>query len=75
MATPKKRTSVSRKGLRRGGHTHKLSPILTRTCPTTGERTLPHRISPNGIYKGVKIFETRADRIAKKEAEQGQAAE
>jgi hypothetical protein len=29
--------------------------------------TLPHRISPSGFYKGVKIFETRADCIEEEE--------
>lgn len=62
MAVPKKRTSVSRKGKRRAGQHHKLNRKGVMSCPTTGEMTLPHRISPSGYYKGVKIFETKADR-------------
>ena len=62
MAVPKKKTSVSRKGLRRAGQHHKLYAKSVIKCPTTGEFTLPHRVSPGGWYKGVKVFETKADR-------------
>ncbi|MCO4792115.1 MAG: 50S ribosomal protein L32 [Bacteriovoracaceae bacterium] len=63
MAVPKKKTSVSRKGKRRGGQHHKLSQkgnILVD--PTTGELTLRHCVTPSGTYKGTKVFETKADR-------------
>ncbi len=62
MAVPKKRTSVSRKGKRRAGQHHKLYGKSVIADPTTGEFALPHRISPSGVYKGKKVFETRADR-------------
>lgn len=62
MAVPKKRHSVQRKALRRAGHTHKLPVKNVISCPTTGEPTLRNRVSPSGYYKGVKIFETKADR-------------
>jgi len=29
--------------------------------PTTGEAHLRHHISPNGVYRGRKIFKTKAD--------------
>lgn len=67
MAVPKKATSVSRKGLRRAGQHHKLYRKHPITDPTTGELTLRNRISPSGYYKGVKIFETKADRITEEE--------
>lgn len=67
MAVPKKSSSVSRKGKRRAGQHHKLYRKHPITDSTTGEMTLPHRISPSGYYKGVKIFETRADRIEEEE--------
>lgn len=63
MAVPKKRSSVSRKGKRRGGQHHKLNrrgSVLVD--PTTGELTLRHCVTPSGMYKGIKVFETKADR-------------
>lgn len=63
MAVPKKRTSVSRKGKRRAGQHHKLaSRGNVLVDPTTGELTLRHCVTPSGMYKGKKIFETKADR-------------
>ena len=64
MAVPKKKTSVSRKGKRRGGHTHKLknSGAVT-TCADSGALNLKGCISPAGYWKGVKVFETKADRL------------
>ena len=73
MAVPKKKTSVSRKGLRHAGQHHKLYAKPVVKCPTTGEFTLPHRVSPGGWYKGVKIFKTKAEKVA--EAEQAEAGE
>lgn len=67
MAVPKKKTSVSRKGLRRAGQHHKLYAKSVIKCPTTGEFTLPHKVSPGGWYKGVKIFETKADKAEAEE--------
>ena len=62
MAVPKKKHSVSRKGKRRAGQHHKLYGKSVIADPTTGEFALPHRISPSGVYKGKKVFETKADR-------------
>ena len=69
MAVPKKKTSVSRKGLRRAGQHHRLNRKSVIGCPKTGEFTLPHRVSPSGWYKNSKIFETRADKEAAEEEE------
>lgn len=71
MAVPKKRTSVSRKGKRRGGQHHKLSRrgnILVD--PETGELTLRHCVTPSGVYRGKKVFETKADREELEEEEE-----
>lgn len=62
MAVPKKKTSVSRKGKRRAGQHHSLRTKTVSNCESTGEFTLPHRVSPAGWYKKVQIFETKADR-------------
>lgn len=71
MAVPKKRTSVSRKGLRRAGQHHKLTAQSTMSCPNCGEPTLPLYVCPScGTYKGkevIKIKEPKDD--AAQEAE------
>jgi large subunit ribosomal protein L32 len=60
MATPKKRTSVSRKGLRRAGQHHKLYARSVATCPNCGDLTLPHHCCPAcGTYKGREIFKIK----------------
>lgn len=56
MAVPKKKTSVSRKGQRRGGHTHKLYAKTTSSCPNCGGVTKPHHVCPScGHYKGSEV--------------------
>ena len=75
MAVPKKKTSVSRKGLRRAGQHHKLYAKTVVKCGNTGEFALPHRVSPAGWYKGVKVFETRAEKAARLEEESGESEE
>ncbi len=71
MAVPKKKSSVSRKGLRRAGQHHKLYAKNSTTCKESGELTMSHCVSPAGFYKGKKIFESRAEKLEKK----AQAAE
>ncbi len=57
MAVPKKKTSVSRKGLRRAGQHHKLYRKHPMTCPNCGDTTMPnHACSSCGTYKGKQIF-------------------
>ncbi len=61
MAVPKKRTSVSRKGLRRAGHTHKLSAKSPMSCPNCGDLSLPHKVcSSCGTYKGKEVITIKA---------------
>lgn len=62
MAVPKKKTSVSRKGLRRAGQHHKLYRKHPMSCPNCGAHTLPHTAcSACGHYKGKEIIEIKAD--------------
>ena len=57
MAVPKKKTSVSRKGLRRAGHTHKLYRKHPMSCPNCGDLTMPNTACPScGTYKGREVF-------------------
>jgi large subunit ribosomal protein L32 len=56
MAVPKRRTSKSRKGMRRSHW--KLSTPAIATCSHCGQVVMPHRVCPNcGYYKGRKIIE------------------
>ncbi|MBF0359554.1 MAG: 50S ribosomal protein L32 [Oligoflexia bacterium] len=67
MATPKKRTSVSRKGMRRAGQHHKLYRKLTAVCPNCKDVTLPHCACPScGTYRGREVFEIK---VAEEEGE------
>ncbi|MBF0312241.1 MAG: 50S ribosomal protein L32 [Oligoflexia bacterium] len=73
MATPKKRTSVSRKGMRRAGQHHKLYRKFPMVCPNCKDLTMPHAACPScGTYKSREIFAIKA---AKDEAEEGTTEE
>ena len=56
MAVPKRRTSKSKKRMRR---THYKAAIPTLSpCPKCGEARIPHRVCPNcGSYKGERRIE------------------
>jgi len=67
VAVPKKRTSVSRKGLRWAGHTFKIPLKAVGTCTNCGALTRPHHACPScGFYKGKQIFTIR---VRKKDQE------
>jgi len=71
MAVPKKRTSVSRKGKRRGGQHHRRTPMHTINCPNCGEPTLPQYVCPAcGTYKGMEVikFKEKPDEQAEASA-------
>ena len=53
MAVPKKKTSKSKKKMRRSHHSIKLVNITTNK--TTGEPQLPHQASIDGYYKGRQV--------------------
>jgi large subunit ribosomal protein L32 len=60
VAVPKKRTSVSRKGLRRAGQHHKLYRKFPQSCPNCGDAVLPHHVCPScGHYKGKQFIEIK----------------
>lgn len=54
MALPKKRTSHSRKGMRRSHHKVDTPAVIYCEC---GEPTLPHRVCPScGTYRGRQVL-------------------
>jgi len=56
MAVPKRRTSKSKKRMRRT-HYKAQAPTLA-PCPKCGEMRIPHRVCPNcGFYNGEKRIE------------------
>jgi len=66
MAVPKKKTSKSKRNMRRASNgSYKLNLPNVTTNETTGEYTLSHHISSDGYYKGRKIIK---DKAAKKES-------
>jgi large subunit ribosomal protein L32 len=70
MAVPKKKTSVSRKGLRRAGQHHKLYRKHPMTCPNCGDLTMPNMACPScGTYKGRQVLDVKV-----KETEQAAQA-
>lgn len=59
MAVPKKKTSTSKRNMRRAHDA--LSSVNVVENQTTGEYTLSHHISPDGYYKGKQILIPRND--------------
>ncbi|MFW6415056.1 MAG: 50S ribosomal protein L32 [Thermodesulfobacteriota bacterium] len=54
MAVPKKKTSKSRKGMRRSHHKAKVPTVISCEC---GAAKLPHRVCPScGNYKGKQML-------------------
>lgn len=53
MAVPKKKTSKSRRNMRRSHHA--LSTVTLVEDPSTGELKRPHHVSPEGYYKGRQV--------------------
>lgn len=59
MAVPKRRTSRSKRDMRRRQNEKLFIPSLSR-CPQCGSPKLPHRVCPNcGIYKNRSVIETK----------------
>ncbi len=54
MAVPKKKTSKSKRNMRRSHHA--LESVNILEDQTTGELKLPHHISLDGYYKGRAVF-------------------
>lgn len=55
MAVPKRKTTPSKRGMRRSHDALKPANIVIEK--TTGEFTLPHHVSSNGYYRGKKVLE------------------
>lgn len=55
MAVPKKKTSPSRRNMRRSHHA--LKPVLSIECSNCGNRKLPHHMCNScGYYKGRQVL-------------------
>ena len=68
MAVPKKKTSKSKRNMRRasnGAYSVDL-PNVTEDS-TTGEYKLSHHISSDGYYKGKKVIKDKKKKDTKKE--------
>ena len=60
MAVPKKKTSKSKKGMRRSHHA--LRAPSFSPCPDCGEMRLPHRACPAcGRYRGRQVVQVEAE--------------
>ncbi len=65
MAVPKRRTSKSKRDMRRAHQ--KIEATALTACSQCGERKLPHHVCPNcGTYKGRTIIEKEAQLSPKK---------
>ena len=59
MAVPKRKTSPSKRNMRRSHHSLKPTPF--HECPNCGELKLPHNLCQAcGHYKGREITSTEA---------------
>jgi large subunit ribosomal protein L32 len=54
MAVPKKKTSPSRRNMRRSHMAMKKTNVVENS--TTGEYSLPHHVSADGYYNGKQVF-------------------
>ena len=60
MAVPKRKTTPSKRDMRRAQH-DKVTPVQLVKCEHCGEATLPHRACAScGHYKGRKVKATKA---------------
>jgi len=59
MAVQQNKKSPSKRGMHRS-HDFIGAPS-TAIEPNTGELHLRHHITPNGVYRGRKVFKTKSD--------------
>jgi large subunit ribosomal protein L32 len=70
MGVPKKKTTPSRKGMRRGGNgTYKTELSQVIVNKTTGEYQLPHHISSDGYYNGKRVIKEKVKKVKEEEEE------
>jgi large subunit ribosomal protein L32 len=61
MAVPKRRTSHSRKGMRRSHH--HITPTQVQYCPHCEQPVLPHRVCSNcGFYQGREVVQAEGEK-------------
>lgn len=74
MAVPKKKTSPSKRGMRRGGNgTYKTSMPNVVINKETGEYQLPHHISKDGHYNGRKVIDDKKPKVDEENKEEAEA--
>lgn len=59
MAVPKKKTSKSRRNMRRWASGNAMEKTQLMTCPNCSETTRPHRACDCGFYAGKKVMAAR----------------
>lgn len=72
MPCPKRKSSKQRRNKR---HANKSLDVVTFTfCPNSGTPVMPHTVcAESGYYKGVKIFETKAERAERRKTKRDAA--
>jgi large subunit ribosomal protein L32 len=56
MAVPKKKSSKSRRNMRRFAGGNQLEKLTLKTCPSCNEATRPHRVCACGFYAGKAVL-------------------
>lgn len=59
MAVQQNKKTPSKRGMHRSHNFLKAPPLAVES--TTGETHLRHHVSPNGFYRGRKVFKTKND--------------
>ncbi|TAE32819.1 MAG: 50S ribosomal protein L32 [Alphaproteobacteria bacterium] len=59
MAVPKRKTSPSRRGMRRAHDA--LGSVMVSEDQTTGSIKRPHHVSPDGFYRGRQVTTDRVN--------------
>jgi large subunit ribosomal protein L32 len=62
MAVPKKKSSKSRRNMRRFAAGNKLEVTTLKTCPSCSEPTRPHRVCGCGFYAGKSVIPAKTAR-------------
>lgn len=61
MAVPKKKTSRSKRDMRRANHDRVAAPTIVN-CPKCGELMVPHRVCPScGHYKDREVVKKQTE--------------